>query len=107
MSPEMLSKTRIKSESPTKTMTWIVIFTIIIFIGLLAGVLFFTWHRQSRLAREELLAARKSAFPGGSEKEIAKIKGPSKGVVFSAGSNFIKPHEAALRGRGKQCCCAG
>ena len=74
LAPEMLAKTRIKSESPTKTMTWVVIFIIIIFIGLLAGVLFFTWHRQARLTREELLAAKKSAFPGPSEEQESKDK---------------------------------
>ncbi len=74
LAPEMLAKARIKSESPTKTMTWVVIFIIIIFIGLLAGVLFFTWHRQARLTREELLAAKKSAFPPPSEEKEPKEK---------------------------------
>ncbi|MEI6631875.1 MAG: hypothetical protein WCL25_04605, partial [bacterium] len=63
IAPEMLSKTKIKAESPTKTITWIVVFIIIIFIGLLAGVLFFTWHRQSRITKDALLSAKKSAFP--------------------------------------------
>ncbi|MFA5157334.1 MAG: Ser-Thr-rich GPI-anchored membrane family protein [Candidatus Omnitrophota bacterium] len=69
LAPEMLAKSKIKAESPTKTVTWIVIFTIIIFVSLLAGVLFFTWHGQAGHAREELLAAKKSAFPGGEEEE--------------------------------------
>jgi hypothetical protein len=64
LAPEMLTKTKIKAESPTKTITWVVVFIVIIFVGLLAGVLFFTWHRQTRLTREELLAAKKSAFGG-------------------------------------------
>ena len=68
-SPEMLSKTRIKADEPTKTMTWILVFVIIIFIGLLTGVLFFTWHRQARLTREELLSAKESAFPETDLKE--------------------------------------
>ena len=62
-SPEMLAKTNIKANSPTKTMTWIVIFLIVIFVGLLAGVLFFTWYSQTKMSKEELLSARKSAFP--------------------------------------------
>jgi hypothetical protein len=74
LAPEMLAKARIKSDSPTKTITWVVIFIIIIFIGLLAGVLFFTWHRQARLTREELLAAKKSAFPGPSEEKESTEK---------------------------------
>ncbi|MCM8792601.1 MAG: hypothetical protein NC826_05640, partial [Candidatus Omnitrophica bacterium] len=69
LSPEMLAKTKIKSESPTKTMTWIVIFALILFVLLLAGVLFFTWQRQARLTREELLSAKRSAFPDTETKE--------------------------------------
>jgi flagellar basal body-associated protein FliL len=70
----MLAKTRIKAEEPTKTMTWIVIFIIIIFTGLLAGVLFFTWHRQARITKEELLSAKKSAFPEAGSKEEKENK---------------------------------
>jgi flagellar basal body-associated protein FliL len=74
----MLAKTKLKSESPQKTMTWIVIFSMIIFIALLAGVLFFTWHRQTRLAREELLAAKKSAFPGSLEESESESESKDK-----------------------------
>ncbi|MDD5194400.1 MAG: hypothetical protein PHQ96_01830, partial [Candidatus Omnitrophica bacterium] len=73
LAPEMLTKPKIKAEEPSKTMTWIVIFVIIIFTGLLAGVLFFTWHRQVRSAKEELLAAKKAAFPASTPEE----EGPS------------------------------
>jgi hypothetical protein len=62
-SPEMLAKTKIKADEPNKTMTWIIIFVIIIFTGLLAGVLFFSWNRQSRIVKDELLEAKNSAFP--------------------------------------------
>ncbi len=78
--PEMLAKTNIKANSPTKTMTWIVIFLIVIFVGLLAGVLFFTWYSQTKMSKEELLSARKSAFPakgsleGGSNEPKGKEK---------------------------------
>lgn len=67
--PEMLAETKIKAEAPTKTMTWIVIFVIIIFMGLLAGVMFFTWQRQAALTREGLKEAKKAAFPGSEEKK--------------------------------------
>ena len=74
LSPEMLTKTKIKSEEPSKAMTWIVIFSIVIFTGLLAGVLFFTWYRQSRLTKEDLLAAKKAAFPdAGPKKDNDKL----------------------------------
>jgi hypothetical protein len=63
LAPEILAKTKIKSDSPTKTMTWIIIFIIIIFIGLMAAVLFFTWQRQARITKEALSQAKNSAFP--------------------------------------------
>jgi hypothetical protein len=63
LAPEILAKTKIKSESPTKTMTWIIIFIIIIFIGLMAAVLFFTWQRQARITKEALQSAKNTAFP--------------------------------------------
>ncbi|MBI3602550.1 MAG: hypothetical protein HY209_06650, partial [Candidatus Omnitrophica bacterium] len=77
--PEMLAKTKIKAEEPSKTMTWIVIFIIIIFVGLLATVLFFTWHSQTRLGKEELLSAKRAAFPeseGSKGKESKKEEPP-------------------------------
>jgi hypothetical protein len=61
--PEMMAKSKIKADEPSKTMTWMVIFIIIMFIGLLAGVLFFTWQRQIRIGKEELQEAKESAFP--------------------------------------------
>jgi hypothetical protein len=67
LAPEMLAKTKIKAEEPSKTITWMVIFIIIIFMGILAGTLFVIW--QGRLRKEELLAARKSAFPDLKSKE--------------------------------------
>ena len=57
-------------------MTWIIIFIIIIFTGLLAGVLFFTWHKQANLTKEALLAATKTAFPESSpEAELKERPG--------------------------------
>ena len=41
LTPAMLTKTKIKSEEPSKSMTWIAIFSIIIFIGLFSYLLFF------------------------------------------------------------------
>ena len=63
LAPSILTKTKIKSEEPSKTMTWIVIFIIIIFVGLLAAVLFFTWMRQAKTTKDTLLSAKRSAFP--------------------------------------------
>jgi len=35
----------------------------------LAGVLFFTWQHQSQVSKEELAAAKRSAFPQSNSKE--------------------------------------
>jgi len=69
LAPDMLSKSKIKSEEPTKTMTWIVIFSLIIFTSLLAGVMFFTWNRQARITKDALLTAKRAAFPEAESKE--------------------------------------
>ncbi len=60
--PEMLADTKIKADAPSKTMTWIVIFSIVVFSALLSAVLFFTWHRQARVTKDSLLQAKESAF---------------------------------------------
>jgi hypothetical protein len=73
--PEVLADTRIIGEAPSKTMTWIVIFIIIIFLGLLAGVMFFTWQHQARVTKEALLESKKAAFPK-SEPSTCYKRGP-------------------------------
>ncbi|MCX5703359.1 MAG: hypothetical protein NT066_02540, partial [Candidatus Omnitrophica bacterium] len=78
LAPEMLAKTRIKGESPNKTMTWVIIFIVITFTGLMAAVLFFTWHNQAKLIKEEFLSAKKSAFPEKESKEAPEQK-PDEG----------------------------
>ncbi|MBU1913277.1 MAG: hypothetical protein KKB22_07085 [Candidatus Omnitrophica bacterium] len=79
LAPDMLAKTKIKAEEPTKSMTWIVIFVIIIFTGLLTAALFFTWLRQGKGTKEALLEAKKAAFP-----ESEEGQGPKE-------ENFEKP----------------
>ncbi len=44
--PEMLKESPLKSDAPSTTTTWLVIFLIVIFMGLLAGQFFFTWQRR-------------------------------------------------------------
>lgn len=46
--PEMLEESPLKSDAPSTTTTWLVIFLIIVFMGLLAGQFFFTWHRRTK-----------------------------------------------------------
>lgn len=44
--PEMMEESPLKSDAPSTTTTWLVIFLIVIFMGLLAGQFFFTWQRR-------------------------------------------------------------
>lgn len=61
--PEMLEDKKVISDSPSKNMAWIVIFSIIVFSVLLSGVLFFAWHSQVKITKDTLMAAKKSSFP--------------------------------------------
>ena len=65
--PVMMEESSVKSDAPSKTTTWLVIFLIMTFVGILAGQVFFTWHRQAQLTKGALLESKKSAFPD--EKE--------------------------------------
>jgi len=60
--PEMMEESPLKSDAPSTTTTWLVIFLILIFMGLLAGQFFFTWHRRVRAAAE-FSAEKQAAFP--------------------------------------------
>jgi hypothetical protein len=64
--PEMLEDSPLKSDAPSTTTTWLVIFLVVIFMGLLAGQFFFTWQRRVK-ATAELDQERESAFPKSSE----------------------------------------
>ncbi|MFC1621415.1 hypothetical protein ACFL2G_03825 [Candidatus Omnitrophota bacterium] len=72
MAPDMLVDTSVTSDSPSKAMTWIIIFIIIIFLGLLTGVLFFTWQHQARMGKEMFSEAKKASFPEGSKDKEAE-----------------------------------
>ena len=61
--PEILEKSELKTESPSKSTSWMIIFVIMLFIGMLAGVFFFTWQTQAHATKNLIDEARKSAFP--------------------------------------------
>lgn len=60
---DMFATKKAEAKPPTKTVTWMVIFIIIAFVGLLAGVFFFTWHKHSRSFEKIITSAREDAFP--------------------------------------------
>jgi hypothetical protein len=59
--PELLEQSSLKSDAPSKTTTWMVIFLILIFIGLLGGQFFFTWSRRANVTRD-LSILREATF---------------------------------------------
>ncbi len=60
--PQMLQESPLKSDAPSTTTTWLVIFLIMLFMGLLAGQFFFTWQRRVKTA--EPPADQPPGFPG-------------------------------------------
>ncbi len=74
--PEMLEESPLKSDAPSKTTTWLVIFLIVIFLGLLGGQFFFTWHSRTQ-APSDLAVMRQATFGPGKGKPAAGP--PSKG----------------------------
>lgn len=67
--PQMLDESPLKSDAPSTTTTWLVIFLIVIFMGLLAGQFFFTWQRRLKTPAE---TAQDAFPPGGGEPTPAK-----------------------------------
>jgi len=61
--PEVLEKASLKTDSPTQSTSWMIIFVIMLFIGMLAGVFFFTWQPQAHSTKNIISKARDSAFP--------------------------------------------
>ena len=69
LTPKMLTKTKFKTDSPTKTATWIAIFVIVFFLGLVSVIVFFTWYRHSKSTEKIISEAKKSAFLEFGDKE--------------------------------------
>ena len=69
--PDVLEASELKTESPTESTSWMIIFIIMLFIGMLAGVFFFTWQTQAHATKNLISEARESAFPeqGNPDKE--------------------------------------
>ena len=60
--PEMLKESRLKADAPSTTTTWLVIFMIVIFMGMLGGLFFFTWHRKAQDS-QDLTSVAQLTFP--------------------------------------------
>ena len=63
--PEMLQESKVKSDAPSTKTTWLIIFSIIVFIALLGTQFFFTWHRRAA-AEKSFSDQQKKKLPGAS-----------------------------------------
>jgi len=61
--PDVLERKKLKTKSPQESTSWMIIFIIMLFIGMLAGVFFFTWQTQAHSTKNLISKARDSAFP--------------------------------------------
>lgn len=61
--PEVLETPEVKTDAPSKTTTWMIIFIIMLFVGMLAGVFFFTWQTQAHFTKNLISSARNMVFP--------------------------------------------
>ena len=70
--PELLEKTEINLKSPNTRTTWVIIFVVLIFVGILSLTFYFTWHRQASIT-ENIFSKEKDSsfkeFKGGGDKE--------------------------------------
>jgi hypothetical protein len=60
--PDVLEN-QVKTDTPTKTTTWMIILIIMVFVAILGGVFFFTWQTQAHFTKDFISSARKTAFP--------------------------------------------
>ena len=73
--PEMMEESPLKSDSPSTTTTWLVIFLVVLFMGLLAGQFFFTWQRRVKMMPEftgEQASPNGPQAEGGSELPVGR-----------------------------------
>ena len=60
--PELLEKSDINLKSPSTKTTWVIIFVIMIFIGILGITFYFTWQRQARITENIFTREQGSSF---------------------------------------------
>jgi hypothetical protein len=70
--PEVLEKTELKTRSPTESTSWMIIFIIMLFIGMLGGVFFFTWQTQAHATKNLISEARDSSFPERGDSDVTE-----------------------------------
>jgi hypothetical protein len=59
---DVIEKSDVNLKSPTAKTTWIVIFIILIFIGILAAAFYFTWQGQARVTENIFTKEKEASF---------------------------------------------
>ena len=59
---ELIEKSDINLKSPSSKTTWIVIFIVLIFIGILSSTFYFTWMRQASLTENIFTKEKENSF---------------------------------------------
>ena len=110
--PRMLEESKLKSDSPSKTTTWLVIFLIMIFLGFLSGQFFFTWQGKLK-SSQNAAAIRDAAFSilqkpeernSSSTKVSGNVKKPQAtppGVQTAPNGRGVPPPAGASSSSGK------
>ncbi len=69
--PEMLQESKVKSDAPSTKTTWLIIFSIIVFIALLGTQFFVTWSRRAS-AEKAVSDQQKQQIPGSASRPSQK-----------------------------------
>lgn len=81
--PNMLEESALRSDAPSTTTTWGVIFLIVIFLGLLGGQFFFTWQRKMQKGPQDLGPLHDVYSPPASRQQQDTTDGKSAGGTRS------------------------
>lgn len=75
---ELIEKSDINLKSPSSKTTWVVIFIVLIFIGILSATFYFTWMRQASLTENIFTKEKDSSFAEFKTKPGPKLDEPEK-----------------------------
>ena len=66
---ELIEESDINLKSPSSKTTWIIIFIVLLFIGILTATFYFTWHQQATITE--------NIFTREKDKSFSEFKSPS------------------------------
>ena len=75
---ELIEKSDINLKSPSSKTTWVVIFIVLIFVGILSGTFYFTWMRQASLTENIFTKEKEESFSEFKTSPGPKLDEPGK-----------------------------